>query len=250
MMDRFEQNLMIPCYDTDASKLLKTSSFMNYAQEAANLHASVLGFGYDDMMVTRSAWVLSRMHVKFLRHPVWREKVRITTWHKGPERLFYLRDFKLTDENGETLVAATTSWLVVNIDTRRITREIGLDESGICRDNAIETSCGKVQMPADADRVLSGTHAASYSDLDMNGHVNNAVYLIWAMDVVNPEISMSRPLKEMMINFNHEVKPGDNVLLYTACSEADGEQVCFVEGMIAATEENPERQAFCVKLIF
>ena len=88
MMDRFEQNLMIPCYDTDVSKLLKPSSFMNYAQEAANLHASVLGFGYDDMMVTRSAWVLSRMHVKFLRHPVWREKVRITTWHKGPERLF------------------------------------------------------------------------------------------------------------------------------------------------------------------
>ena len=42
---------MIPCYDTDVSKLLKPSSFMNYAQEAANLHASVLGFGYDDMMV-------------------------------------------------------------------------------------------------------------------------------------------------------------------------------------------------------
>lgn len=249
-IDRFEHSLMIPCYDTDASKLLKPASFMNYAQEAANLHASVLGFGYEDMIETRAAWVLSRMHVKFLKHPGWRDNVKLCTWHKGPQGLFYIRDFRMTDEKGETLAAATTSWLVLNIDTRRIMRDVVLEEKGICRDNAIEIPCGKIRMSADAERIPAGARRATYSDLDMNGHVNNAVYLIWAMDAVNPDITAACPLKEMEINFNHEVKSGETVSLFAAYREEEGSRACFVEGVIAASEKEPERQAFCVKLIF
>ena len=53
MNNIFHQKFSIPCYDTDAAQLLKPVSFMNYAQEQANCHASVLGFGYDDMVTTR-----------------------------------------------------------------------------------------------------------------------------------------------------------------------------------------------------
>ena len=82
MMNKFRQEFHIPCYNTDMSWRLKPSSFMDLAQEAANLHAVILGFGYDDMIASKTAWVLSRMHVVFVDTPRWRDDVTLFTWHK------------------------------------------------------------------------------------------------------------------------------------------------------------------------
>ena len=244
MENKFRQHIQIPCYDTDVSKLLKPASFMDLAQEAANLHANILGFGYDNLMETRTAWVLSRMHIRFVRHPRWREEVDLATWHKGPERLFYLRDFLLTGAQGEVLVEATTSWLVLNIDTRRVVRDAGICEEGTCHDNAIEEPCPKVQIPAGSQKEQAGVHRVSYSDVDVNGHTNNAMYLQWAMDALGYGLASSRPVKEVKINFNHETRPDDEVIIYKSCMEDGDGLVCYVEG------ESGGRSAFCVELVF
>ena len=78
-MIRYTEKLTIPCYDTDTSWRLKPASFMNYAQEAAGRHAVYLGFGYDDLIVTNTAWILSRVHVEFADTPKWREDITLTT---------------------------------------------------------------------------------------------------------------------------------------------------------------------------
>ena len=96
-MIRYIEKLTIPCYDTDAAWRLKPASFMNIAQEAAGRHAVYLGFGYDDLIKSNTAWILSRVHVEFVDTPKWREDITLTTWHKGLHRLFFLRDFLLTD---------------------------------------------------------------------------------------------------------------------------------------------------------
>lgn len=244
MENKFRQHILIPCYDTDVAQLLKPASFMDLAQEAANLHANILGFGYENLMATRTAWVLSRMHIRFVRHPRWREEADLATWHKGPERLFYLRDFLMTDTQGNTLVEATTSWLVLNIDTRRIVRDAGICEDGICRENAIAEPCGKVQMPEDAVREQVCVHKVAYSDVDVNGHTNNAMYLVWSMDAAGYDITSTRPLKEVKINFNHETMPGEEVVIYKSVQETGTGLVCHIEGVAAG------RSAFCAEMLF
>ena len=195
-MKKFTQNFTIPCYDTDASWRLKPTSFMNLAQEAAGLHAVHLGFGYDDLIVNNTAWILSRVHIEFLDTPKWRENITLITWHKGLNRLFYLRDFVLTDGNGKERVKATTSWLVLNLETRRLVRDPQLMEEGTVNlENAIETPADKVQLPKDVEPVLAFEHVVGYSDVDMNGHANNAMYMQWAMDAVDYDIASARPVR-------------------------------------------------------
>ena len=82
-MIKFEQKFHIPCYNTDASWRLKPAAFMDLAQEAAGLHAVHLGFGYDDLIQTNTAWILSRVHIEFVDMPMWRDHITLTTWHKG-----------------------------------------------------------------------------------------------------------------------------------------------------------------------
>ena len=244
-MNKFIQNFNIPSYNVDMSWRLKPASFMDLAQEAANQHANILGFGYDDLIASRTAWVLSRMHVEFTDTPKWREEMTLTTWHKGLNRLFFLRDFLMTDKDGNPRVKATTSWLVINLDTRRLVRDPQLLEDGtICSENVLETPADKVVMPKGAEVNLVMEHAVAYSDLDMNGHVNNAMYMQWAMNAVNYEISSEKPVKEFTINFNHEIKPQEIVSIYKAIVEKEDGRHVFVEGKVG------EQSSFCVEIVF
>ena len=218
---------------------------MDLAQEAANLHAAILGFGYDDMIASKTAWVLSRMHVVFVDTPRWRDDVTLFTWHKGLERLFFLRDFMMTDREGNPKIKATTSWLVLNLETRKLVRDPNLlDEGTICSENVLDNPADKVVMPKGVEPQFVTGHLVGYSDLDMNRHANNAMYMQWAMDAVNYEISSVKPVKEFTINFNHEVKPQETVSIYKAIVEAEDGRHVFVEGKVG------EQSSFCVEIIF
>lgn len=244
-MIKYTEKHIIPCYDTDASWRLKPTSFMNLAQEAAGRHAVYLGFGYDDLIKSNTAWILSRVHVEFVDAPKWREEVTLNTWHKGLNRLFYLRDFLVTDNEGKARVKATTSWLVLNLETRRLVRDPMLMEEGtVCDENVIETPADKVQMPKDAAPELVRSHAVSYSDIDTNGHTNNAMYMQWAMNSVDYETASSKPVKEFTINFNHETKAGDVVDIYRASVEKEDGLHVYVEGKLGETS------SFCVEILF
>jgi acyl-ACP thioesterase len=243
-MQKYIQEYTIPCYDTDASGRLKPASFMNLAQEAAGQHAVYLGFGYDDLIATNTAWILSRVHIRFVDTPMWKDDVVLTTWHKGLNRLFFVRDFRLTDKEGRTRVESTTSWLVMNLETRRLVRDPQLREGSECLEDVIATPAGKVQMPKDVEPQLMFEHLVAYSDIDVNGHANNAMYMQWAMDAVDYDIASTRPVKEVTINFNHETKAGDVVALYKSIIKTEDGRRVYVEGKVGDTS------AFCVEIIF
>jgi acyl-ACP thioesterase len=241
----FTHNYTIPCYDTDAAWRLKPTSFMNLAQEAAGNHAVLLGFGYDDLIKTNTAWILSRMHIKFLDTPKWRDQVTLTTWHKGLNRLFYLRDFIMTDAQGNAIIKATTSWLVLNLETRRLVRDPELmDEGTVNAEHVLETPADKVQMPKDIVPEMVMEHIVSYSDVDANAHANNAMYMQWAMDAVEYEMTSAHQVRELTINFNHETKAGDLVKIYRAVAEKEDGIHVFVEGKVE------DISSFTVELVF
>ena len=244
-MLKYTKDLTIQCYETDAAWRLKPVSFMNFAQEAAGNHAVYLGFGYDDLIESNTAWILSRMHVVFTDTPKWKDELTLTTWHKGLNRLFFLRDFILTDKEGHERVKATTSWLVLDLATRRLVRDPKLMEDGtVCTENVIETPADKVQMPKGIEAVHMMDHVVAYSDVDMNGHTNNAMYMQWAMDAVDYDLASSRPVREFTINFNHETKYGDVVSIYKTRLEVEDGVRVFIEGKSA------DQSAFCVEIVF
>lgn len=244
-MKKLVQKHIIPCYQTDSKWRLKPASFMDLAQEAANSHAAILGFGYDDLIQSKTAWILSRVNIHFIKAPLWRDEVTLTTWHKGLERLFFIRDFVMTDKDGLECVKATSSWLVLNLETRRLVRDPELmDEGTTCSDNALEMPAGKVQMPKDVEPEMVMEHTVAYSDVDLLGHTNNAMYMHWAMDAVDYALASSAPLRELTINFNKETKAGESVRIFRSQVEKEDGLHIYVEGKVDGAS------SFCVEFIF
>lgn len=239
---KFCQDICIPCYDTDAGANLRPAAFMDFAQEIAYWAASDLGFGYDNLHVHHTAWVLTRMHIHFEEPLKWRDNVTLYTWHKGASGLFYLRDFDLRDAMGNSRVKATTSWVVIDERTRRMVRPEDLQDlldPEMKVDDAISEPVQKIVVPKDVSVITEGEHTVSYSDLDINGHTNNSRYVVWAMDCLPKEVSGS-PVKDLYINFVKETLPGDTVLL---SAQKDG-STWYVEGKVA------DRTCFLVKAVF
>ena len=248
MVEKYSAIKRIPSFDVDMTSTLKPASFLNYAQEAANIHADTIGVGYDSMHITRKAWVLSRMQVIFHKLPKWRDMVNIQSWHKGANGFQFFRDFVVFDKEGfEKLISATTSWLVIDIDSRRLSKypELANDDDKCIKEDVIAEQPAKIIMPKEATPVHVMSHAVNYSDLDMVGHVNNVKYTEWAMNAIELDVVTNRHLKELVINFNNEVKAGDVVEIYRHTETAeDGSLVCFIEGKVG------EKSSFVEKLVF
>lgn len=237
------QDHIITCYEADANQLMRPTAMLDLMQEAANVNASTLGFGYDEMINSNTAWVLSRIHVKFINTPKWRQEVNLKTWHKGVSKLFYLRDFILSDKEENHLVVATTSWLIIDLNTRRLVRNKDLALSDTAMD-AIPTPADKVVMPVDIEPELVRKHPVTWSEIDANGHVNNVKYAVWAIDAVTPEDIKEKPLKEILINYDAEVMPMDVVKISRIRQETEDGLVYYITGKVA------DKQNFAVKLVF
>lgn len=234
---KYVETAEITCYDVDSKQMLKPASFMDMAQEIAHKAAGCLGFGYDDLQKSGTAWVLSRMHYRFLRHPKWREQVRLSTWHKGPYGPFYLRDFTMEGLDGERLVECTSSWIILDVVNRRMCRTTEImemvPEGSICSDNAIAEPAEKVMMPKGIVSEAAGVHRVEYSDMDFLGHTNNARYVVWAMDCIDFDELTARTVKEVAVSFNHETHAGDEVILEkTRTENADASVIYHIEGKV------------------
>lgn len=225
MINKYTKQLTVLSSETDCNKNLKVYSYLCNTQELANDHAIKLGFGYDKLIENNCAWVLSRLKTKFITTPKWRDNYSITTWHKGMQGLFSMRDFVTTFDSDPTTPAiiGTSSWLIMDLNTRRLLRAehvLGEDIFTTAhKEDAIAEPCGKLIFPKDMEKTTS--HKIVLSDIDMNLHTNNAKYMEWAFDVLPADITLKREVDEFQINFNKESKIGETIDFYVASPDPD-----------------------------
>ena len=246
MAEKYTEQHTVACYESDSAQRLRPTALLDWMQEAGGRSANTLGFGYDDLISSNTTWVLSRTHVRFNHYPKWREQVTLNTWHKGANRLFYLRDFTLHNAEGELLADATTSWLIIDVNTHRLvtTRNTELAESAekCVKEDAIAEPADKVSFPAGVEPQLIGTHKVSWSDIDYVGHANNVKYVVWALDALEAKgLYADCELRDLLINYDAEVRNHQLVELYHVAGE-DG--VCYIQGKIDG------RAHFSMKLTF
>ncbi len=194
--------------DMDVWGYLKPTAILRTCQQTAYIHAQSLGFGYENLQKSGCVWVLSRVKVDIERLPVWGDKIRVRTWHKRQVGIFSLRDYIFYDQEEQPIIRVTTSWLIINIATRRITRPDRLfspEESFMLVEyphDAISIPAEKVEIAS--EEIFLSDHRVLYSNLDINHHVNNTRYLEWACDNSPQQMLPERTLSHFSLNFNHE----------------------------------------------
>lgn len=213
-------------YEVDFHRELRLPALFNHLQEIAWEHAEAIGWGWQALQQQSCLWVLARIELEVQRLPRWTDTVVLTTWPRGLDGLFALRDFELKTPNGELLAAATSSWLVINAESHRPMR---IASWVVGRTFATYAALGRVaeklSIPT-TPPVAEFQHPVRVGDIDMNQHVNNVRYIDLACDAMPHEHWLRYTPKQLSVNFNAEGPIGDTLTIGCHDSETKRHTVC------------------------
>jgi acyl-ACP thioesterase len=222
MKDVWRETLSIRFGQVDRSDRLTLFSTFDLFQEAAINHAANLGVGRDDLARTRQVWVLSRMTALMERRPKYGETVTVRSWPLGADRLFAVRDYDIRDSADNPVVRGRSGWLVLDSEKRRPLRIQQVVESLPPNEGLVSLPGGAGGLDSRPDMDKAGERRAVFSDIDYNGHVNNARYIQWIQDLVEPEELEKADILRLDINYLSEVKYGELTGLWTAPAAGSG----------------------------
>jgi acyl-ACP thioesterase len=149
-------------------------------QEAAMRNTVRLGISSPELIESQGlSWVLRRQKIDARRWPKLGEDLTVVTAPSGFERqLQTFRDFHLRDERGQTIITATTEWLLMNVTSRRlqpIPPDIARLKDLLAPAAAhLKRPTGKI--PAPANPTLATSSTVAYYQLDFNNHLTNPVF--------------------------------------------------------------------------
>lgn len=193
-----------------AQRLLRVLEEM---METAGRHAEMLGVGVRDLHAKGLTWVLARLHVRVTAVPEAGGTVHIATWPSGRHRLFAVRDFRLRNGDGGELLRATSAWALMHLKTRRPAR---LDPHlpVFSRHPGRMIEDGFAPLPPPYPQAARTFYRAQAGDIDLNDHVNNTVYLDWALRSA-PDALGSRAPMSLEASFLSEARLGDRIACLT-----------------------------------
>jgi len=240
MSSKFEKSYQIHVYETSPNARLSIHSLLNYLQDIASDHAEMLGFGRDDLMKQNSFWVLSRLYIEITHWPGWDEIIFLRTWPNGTDKLFALRNYEICYLNGHILGYASSSWLILDRTTKRIQRpESFIDGLNISKPEKFEIrNATKLETFAEQGQT-NHCFRIKTSDLDLNFHTNNAVYLRWISDSYDPGFLLKNDPQSIEINYLAESKYNEEIVIRTTaenerifnhsiCRAEDYKELCRV----------------------
>lgn len=208
----FQQKRSIAWHDVDAKGRLKLSALAVFLQETSWIHSQQLGFGYEFMDGQDALWVLRSIRAKISHYPKWNQSIKIETWHNNYQGLRALRDFLLTDENGNKLIAVSTDWIVINTKTRRPLRLDMLDqfrESAKMIDVLPEFKC---RQSAHHEQ-FEAFRKVRFSETDLYGHLNNTRYFEWLADELEDRYPDHPLIQSFEMQFKNECLQNDQIRL-------------------------------------
>ncbi len=234
MVPIYEENLTVGTWDCDRSDRLNIAGACNFWQEAAGRHAEALGVGTDAFKERGFAWILSRLSAELLRRPRRGERVLVRTWPRGLERLYALRDYEIHGEDKQVLGRGRSVWLVVDTLTFRPKRPETLGLSLPLNKGLDAMSEGGGSLVKRENLQPSGSRSALYSDIDYNGHVNNARYIQWIQDALPANDLEAASSMRVDINYLSEVKPASSLDFFIGnLREEKGSSAWAVEGKLS-----------------
>ena len=222
----YTETFAVPTYECDANLRWKPSAFLQHMTAAANKHIDLLGEGYQALLDQGLVWVLSRMKFQFLRFPRVEDQITIRTWPKTiQQKLFFIRDYEILSAQGELLTVATSAWLMMNMQTRRLVppSALRLNLPQNPDRQALAEPLEKLIPPADGEERLR--LRAGYSAIDVVGHVNNARYIEWICDAFPTPWHKGHSLETLQINYDRKIHPEDEVVVRVA--SLDGQPGAF-----------------------
>lgn len=235
-MEKYHEELTIKSFQTNKYGKASIASLFNILIEAAWAHAQVMDWGYDSLKSNNLFWVLSRMYFQVEKYPAWQDKILLSTWSAGTDGIYAYREYILKNESGEVLLRASSAWLILDMENRKIFRLSDFKatfpkriEAGACRNPK--------RIKPDIHPENLNYYPVLFSEIDINQHFNSVKYVERVLDDFGVDFLNAHEPAELEVNYLKEGQAGDRIAVtrtqlseseYLNClvRESDGVDLC------------------------
>ena len=188
---------------------MSVPSIMYFMQDSINLHVFDIDKGNDFLDAQGKLWAITGWNMKIFRRPKAGERIRCGTYSSGVKGMLATRVFVVESEEGETLAAANSLWIYMDMETRKPTRINAEDIQGFEMGEPLpylDKPSHRIIMP-DVPCEEMGEVPILRHFLDVNGHLNNISYVFLAMEYLPKDFE----IKELKCGYKKESYLGDKV---------------------------------------
>ena len=214
-MHMYSEKYNVISTDVDANLEMRIAVLTRYMQDVATAQVDKLHFGHEDLVKDNNIWVVARMQMKINRLPRLGEEIVIAT-HPGETKTFmFPRYFMVYDKHKNLLVSVSSIWVVTNYVTRKIVLRPFANRSLPAEFHKDDLSLPERINGIESATQLVDQRKTRYSEMDMNGHINNTHYIDYILDTHNFDFYKRNRITGIEINYEKEILNDSVVDIFT-----------------------------------
>ncbi len=238
-MEKYQEKIIIKSYQTNQYGTASIAALFHIMLEAAWAHAQIMDWGYDDLKNNNLFWVLSRFYLKVEKCPAWQDEITLNTWSAGTDGMYAYREYILEDSRGEIILKASSAWLILDMETRKIFRLSDYKATFPKRIDANACRNPKRIKPVVHSEELN-FYPVLFSELDINKHFNSVKYVERVLDDFGIDFLNAHEPAELEVNYLKEAVAGDSIAVTRTqlsenesmnclVRESDGVDLCVMQ---------------------
>nr|WP_319395189.1 acyl-ACP thioesterase domain-containing protein [uncultured Desulfobacter sp.] len=216
--DIFSQKFNVPYSALSIGGRIKLDWLLNIFQDAAAAQCHRLGISGFEMAQKGLKWVVVQYRIQIHTPIDWMMPLVVQTWRAPWKNLYEIRHFRLMTEQQDSrkasspLVTASSTWILIKAANNRPVRLAPHMPAPLMTDPA-QASFKRIKPAAHLAHV---DHECSFPvhflDLDLNEHVNNPVYVRWAVESLPDKLNFEYTPVTLDVVYQKEALPSDTVL--------------------------------------
>ena len=240
-----ERTYILEATDVNSADRLKNSRLLAIMQEIAGEHSALLGADRSALEERKLFWAVIRHRVQITRLPQSGESIRVCTWPMPTTRTAYPRATVAYDADGNELFRGISLWILMDMTTRAMVLpgKSGVAVVGSLQGNEL-TLPGSLlpqKLPNREDRTVR------FSDLDLNGHMNNCRYMEWVDDLLPAQFHRTHSPKQLLVCYLSEAREAEKM---EVCWEVSEQSVLRVDAQRNGEMSAGHSRVFAVQVQF
>lgn len=209
---RYQEEFQVRGRDVDRYGVMHLSTLASILLQVSGQQTDNLNKEYGNPMEsTNLTWFILQHDMAIHRMPQFNDMLLIETEAVAYNRFFTHRSFKVWCE-GVLIVETMMRFAIVDSIERKLVRiDPELVKCYAVEEQTKLEALTKIEKVEGAGNVTC-TYQSLHSHIDINQHVNNAVYLNWVVDSLDEHFLQQHTPKKVAIIYENEVRLGEKIM--------------------------------------
>ena len=195
------------------TRKLRMSELFRLMEEASIAHTEKLGCTRDRTLDRGLLWIITRQQAEIEELPAYDEEITVRSWQGDMMHVFFPRFYEI-ERAGRVIVRGQALWMLIDEESRQMIMPEDYDIFIPGRPGSDDMMLAPVVIPEElkeADPAIRQELVTRFSQVDINGHMNNTRYF----DIIDDALYTMHPAEEKKVprlvraNYLSELRAGD-----------------------------------------